>query len=260
MNTVMWAIILCGLLSLVYGALTVRAVLAADAGTPRMQEIAAAIQEGAQAYLTRQYTTIAIAGVVIFLIVGALLGWLVALGFLIGAVLSGAAGFIGMLVSVRANVRTAQASTRSLAEGLSMAFRAGAVTGLLVAGLALLGVAVYFRILTTGLGMSPTDRTVVDSHGGARLRRLADLDLRPSRRRHLHQGRRRRRRPRRQGRGRHPRGRSPQPRHHRRQRRRQRRRLRRHGRRPVRDLCRHRGGDHGAGRHLFRRPADRPRA
>jgi len=163
MNTLMWAIILCGLLSLVYGAVTVRAVLASDAGTPRMQEIAAAIQEGAQAYLARQYTTIAIAGAVIFLIVGALLGWLVALGFLIGAVLSGAAGFIGMLVSVRANVRTAQAATRSLAEGLSMAFRAGAVTGLLVAGLALLGVAVYFRILTTGLGMAPTDRTVVDS-------------------------------------------------------------------------------------------------
>ena len=163
MTMVMWAIILCGLLSLVYGALTVRAVMAADAGTPRMQEIAAAIQEGAQAYLTRQYTTIAIAGAVIFLIVGALLGWLVALGFLIGAVLSGAAGFIGMLVSVRANVRTAQASTRSLAEGLSMAFRAGAVTGLLVAGLALLGVAVYFSILTTGLGMPPTNRTVVDS-------------------------------------------------------------------------------------------------
>jgi len=163
MNTVMWAIVLCGLLSLVYSAVTVRAVMASDAGTPRMQEIAAAIQEGAQAYLTRQYTTIAIAGAVIFLIVGALLGWLVALGFLIGAVLSGAAGFIGMLVSVRANVRTAQASTRSLAEGLSMAFRAGAVTGLLVAGLALLGVAVYFRILTSGLGMSPTSRTVVDS-------------------------------------------------------------------------------------------------
>ena len=146
----MWAIIGCGLLSIVYGAYTVRAVMAADAGTPRMQEIAAAIQEGAQAYLTRQYTTIAIVGAVIFLIVGALLGWLVALGFLIGAVLSGAAGYIGMLVSVRANVRTAQAATRSLAEGLSMAFRAGAVTGLLVAGLALLGVAVYFRILTTG--------------------------------------------------------------------------------------------------------------
>ena len=163
MGTVLWAIVICGLLSLVYGALTVRAVMASSAGTQRMQEIAAAIQEGAQAYLTRQYTTIAIAGAVIFVIVGALLGWLVAIGFLIGAVLSGSAGFIGMLVSVRANVRTAQASTRSLAEGLSLAFRAGAVTGLLVAGLALLGVTVYFAILTRGMGFSPTSRTVVDS-------------------------------------------------------------------------------------------------
>jgi K(+)-stimulated pyrophosphate-energized sodium pump len=163
MALVMWAIIVCGLLSIVYGAVTVRAVMASDPGTPRMQEIAAAIQEGAQAYLTRQYSTIAIAGAVIFVIVGMLLGWLVALGFLTGAILSGAAGFIGMLVSVRANVRTAQAATRSLAEGLSMAFRAGAVTGLLVAGLALLGVAVYFHILTEGIGLSPTSRTVVDS-------------------------------------------------------------------------------------------------
>ncbi|TMJ75638.1 MAG: sodium-translocating pyrophosphatase [Alphaproteobacteria bacterium] len=159
----MWAIIGCGLLSLVYGALTVRAVMASDAGTPRMQEIAAAIQEGAQAYLARQYSTIAVAGAVIFAIVWYLLGLLVAVGFLIGAVLSGTAGFVGMLVSVRANVRTAQASTRSLAEGLSMAFRAGAVTGMLVAGLALLGVAVYYSILTVGLGLPATGRTVVDS-------------------------------------------------------------------------------------------------
>jgi K(+)-stimulated pyrophosphate-energized sodium pump len=159
----MWAIIGCGLLSLVYGAFTVRAVMASDAGTPRMQEIAAAIQEGAQAYLTRQYTTIAVAGAVIFVIVGYLLGILVAVGFLIGAVLSGTAGFVGMLVSVRANVRTAQASTRSLAEGLSMAFRAGAVTGMLVAGLALLGVAVYYSVLTVGMGLPATGRTVVDS-------------------------------------------------------------------------------------------------
>jgi K(+)-stimulated pyrophosphate-energized sodium pump len=163
MGGLMWAIIACGLLSIVYGAYTVRAVMASDAGTPRMQEIAGAIQEGAQAYLTRQYTTIAIAGAVIFIIVGALLGWLVALGFLIGAVLSGSAGFTGMLVSVRANVRTAQASTRSLADGLSMAFRAGAVTGLLVAGLALLGVSVYYGFLVGLLGLPPTGRTVVDS-------------------------------------------------------------------------------------------------
>ena len=163
MGAVMWAIIGCGLLSLVYGAFTVRAVMSSDAGTPRMQEIAAAIQEGAQAYLTRQYSTIAVAGAVIFVIVGVLLGWLVAVGFLVGAVLSGTAGFVGMLVSVRANVRTAQASTRSLAEGLSMAFRAGAVTGMLVAGLALLGVAVYYALLTSGMGLAHTSRTVVDS-------------------------------------------------------------------------------------------------
>jgi K(+)-stimulated pyrophosphate-energized sodium pump len=163
MGPVLWAIIGCGLLSLVYGAYTVRAVMAADAGTPRMQEIAAAIQEGAQAYLARQYSTIAIAGAVIFLIVAWLLGLPVAIGFLIGAALSGTAGFVGMLVSVRANVRTAQASTRSLADGLSMAFRAGAVTGLLVAGLALLGVTVYYSILTVGMQLPLTGRTVVDS-------------------------------------------------------------------------------------------------
>ena len=163
MGLVMWAIIGCGLLSLVYSALTVRAVMASDAGTPRMQEIAAAIQEGAQAYLARQYSTIAVAGAVIFAIVWYLLGLLVAVGFLTGAVLSGTAGFVGMLVSVRANVRTAQASTRSLAEGLSLAFRAGAVTGLLVAGLAVLGVAVYYSILTVGLQLPATGRTVVDS-------------------------------------------------------------------------------------------------
>jgi K(+)-stimulated pyrophosphate-energized sodium pump len=162
-STVMWVIVLCGLLAIVYAGLTARALKAADAGTVRMREIAAAIQEGAQAYLTRQYTTIAVVGVVIFVIVGLLLGWLVALGFLIGAVLSGAAGFAGMLVSVRANVRTAQAATKSLADGLSLAFRAGAVTGLLVAGLALLGVAVYFIVLTRGMGMAPTSRTVVDA-------------------------------------------------------------------------------------------------
>jgi len=163
MQSILWAIIICGLLSIAYGAFTIRAVMASDAGNARMQEIAGAIQEGAQAYLTRQYQTIAIAGVPIFIIVGLLLGWLVAIGFLIGAVLSGLAGFVGMHVSVRANVRTAQASTVSLADGLSMAFRAGAVTGLLVAGLALLGVVVYYGILTGMMGYGTTSRTVIDS-------------------------------------------------------------------------------------------------
>jgi K(+)-stimulated pyrophosphate-energized sodium pump len=156
-------IILAGLLSVAYGAWATRQLMAADAGTERMQEIATAIREGAQAYLKRQYTTIAGVGVVIFFIGWALLGILPAIGFLIGAVLSGAAGFIGMNVSVRANVRTAQAATKSLAEGLSIAFMSGAVTGLLVAGLALLGVAVYFGILTAIMGYEPTSRTVIDA-------------------------------------------------------------------------------------------------
>ncbi|MBA5776866.1 sodium-translocating pyrophosphatase [Stappia sp. F7233] len=156
-------VILCGLLSVAYGVWAVQSVMAADAGNQRMQEIAGAIQEGAQAYLTRQYTTIAIVGVVIFIIGAILLGIPVAIGFAIGAVLSAAAGFIGMLVSVRANVRTAQAASQSLAAGLEIAFKSGAVTGMLVAGLALLGVAVYFLILTGFAGYEPTDRVVIDA-------------------------------------------------------------------------------------------------
>ncbi len=163
MNQVLWIIIAGGALSIVYGALTTRSLLAASPGNARMQEIAAAIQEGAQAYLTRQYTTIAIAGAVIFVVLTVLLSITVGIGFLIGAVLSGAAGFIGMLVSVRANVRTTQASSQGLAQGLSMAFKAGAVTGLLVAGLALLGVTCYYFVLTGALGYAPNDRRVIDA-------------------------------------------------------------------------------------------------
>jgi K(+)-stimulated pyrophosphate-energized sodium pump len=163
MDNMLWLIIAAGVLSLVYGAWTIRELLAADAGSARMQEIAAAIQEGAEAYLTRQYTTIAIVGAVIFVIVAVLLGIAVAMGFLLGAVMSGLAGFIGMLVSVRANVRTTQASSQSLAAGLSMAFRSGAVTGMLVAGLALLSIAGYYAVLTGPLGYSIADRTVVDA-------------------------------------------------------------------------------------------------
>lgn len=161
--TALWVIVLCGALSIVYAAWATSSVLKADAGNARMQEIAAAVAEGAQAYLRRQYITIGMVGVVIFVLLAWLLGILVAVGFLIGAVLSGAAGFIGMNVSVRANVRTAQAATTSLAGGLELAFKAGAITGLLVAGLALLGVTLYFIYLTQFAGLAASSRTVIDA-------------------------------------------------------------------------------------------------
>ena len=159
----MGLIILCGLLSIVYGVYTVNSVMSADPGSQRMQEISGAVREGAQAYLKRQYATIGGVGVVVFVILGLLLSWTVAIGFAIGAILSGAAGFIGMNVSVRANVRTAQAATKSLAGGLDIAYRSGAVTGLLVAGLALLGVSGYFAILTGPLGHGHADRVTIDA-------------------------------------------------------------------------------------------------
>jgi len=163
MNSVLPLVIGAGLLAVLYGAVQTWLLLKASPGNDKMQEIAAAIQEGAQAYLRRQYTTIAMVGVVILLALGFLLGVKEAIGFLIGAVLSGLAGFAGMLISVRANVRTAQAASESLAKGLSLAFRSGAVTGMLVAGFALLGVAGYYAILTKHLGLDPTSRDVVDS-------------------------------------------------------------------------------------------------
>jgi K(+)-stimulated pyrophosphate-energized sodium pump len=163
MTAALWAIIACGLLSIVYGIWAIQSVMASDPGNERMREIAAAIAEGAQAYLKRQYTTVAIVGVVIFVLVTFLLGIYVAIGFAIGAILSAAAGFIGMNVSVRANVRTAQAATVSLGDGLSVAFKSGAVTGMLVAGLALLGVTVYFWLLTGPMGFGHTSRTVIDA-------------------------------------------------------------------------------------------------
>src|SRR5579864_132642 len=161
--TALWLIVFCGALSVAYAIWATSSVLSADAGNPRMQEIAAAVREGAQAYLRRQYATIGIVGVVIFALLAYFLGVLVAGGFAIGAILSGAAGFIGMNVSVRANVRTAQAAITSLAGGLELAFKAGAITGLLVAGLALLGVTLYFGYLIGTLHLAPGDRTVIDA-------------------------------------------------------------------------------------------------
>src|SRR5690349_8884183 len=157
-----WVVIAGGVLALLYGILTSRQVLAANAGTPRMQEISSAVQVGARAYLNRQYRTIAIAGVIIFLILLATLGWRTGVGFLIGAVLSGAAGYIGMNVSVRSNVRTAQAARDGLAAGLGIAFKAGAVTGMLVVGLGLLGVSLYYFFLRWSLP-GPDTRPIVEA-------------------------------------------------------------------------------------------------
>jgi K(+)-stimulated pyrophosphate-energized sodium pump len=161
--TVVLVAIACGLIAVLYGFITSRQVLASSAGNEKMQDIAAAIQEGAQAYLGRQYTAIAIVGVVVAILVFVFLGATSTFGFLIGALLSGAAGYIGMNISVRANVRTAEAARTSLQKGLTIAFRAGAVTGMLVAGLALLAISIFFYVLVNVEGYNPADRVVVDS-------------------------------------------------------------------------------------------------
>ena len=155
--------IVCGLAAVAYGIVTSRQVLGASPGNARMQEIAVAIQEGAGAYLQRQYMAIGIVGVIVAVLVAIFLGLVPAIGFVVGAVLSGATGFIGMNISVRANVRTAEAARNSLQAGLTMAFRSGAVTGMLVAGLALLAIAGYFYSLTHFGHMEATSRPVINA-------------------------------------------------------------------------------------------------
>ncbi|MDQ3144977.1 MAG: sodium/proton-translocating pyrophosphatase, partial [Pseudomonadota bacterium] len=162
MNLVLIAIA-CGVVALLYGILTSQQVLRASPGNQRMIEIAAAIQEGASAYLRRQYMAITVVGVVVAVIVFIFLGGLSASGFVLGALLSGATGFVGMNISVRANVRTAQAASIGLQQGLTMAFRAGAITGMLVAGLALLAIAGFFYYLVAIAGNAPNDRVVIDA-------------------------------------------------------------------------------------------------
>ena len=159
-SNILQLIILAGLLSIVYGYFTGKNILSYSTGNSKMQEIASAIQVGAKAYLNRQYKTIAIVGVVVLVIISYAFSILVGLGYLIGATLSGIAGYVGMLVSVQANVRTAEASRKGLSQGLSIAFKSGAVTGMLVAGLALLAIAVYYYLL---LSFGVDEREIVNA-------------------------------------------------------------------------------------------------
>jgi K(+)-stimulated pyrophosphate-energized sodium pump len=168
--TYYWAVIVCGALALVYGIWATKSVLAASAGNQRMQEIAAAVQEGAKAYLNKQYTTIGAVGIVVAVILFFALSKLSALGFVIGAILSGVTGYIGMNVSVRANVRTAEAARQSMSHALAIAAKSGAITGLLVVGLGLLGVAGYYMFLrSTGTEMRPMLEALVGLSFGASL-------------------------------------------------------------------------------------------
>jgi K(+)-stimulated pyrophosphate-energized sodium pump len=163
MENILEIVIACGVLAIIYGMVTRSKILAASPGNERMQEIAGAIQEGAKAYLSRQYRAISVVGIAVTAVLYLTLGGYAATGFVIGATLSGAAGYIGMLISVKANVRTTEAVRTGLQAGLTLAFRAGAVTGMLVAGLALLGVAIYYYYLTNTMGLAVDDRIVINS-------------------------------------------------------------------------------------------------
>ncbi len=185
-DQVLWLAIVAGIAALIYGVVFVNWINNQSPGNARMQEIAAAIQAGAQAYLNRQYSTIALVGVILFVVLGVALNWATAGGFAVGAILSGLAGYVGMNVSVRANVRTAHAASQSLNAALQVAFRGGAITGMLVVGLGLLGVTGYFWALKdTSVGVDGALHSLIGLAFGGSLISI----FRASGWRHLHQGR-----------------------------------------------------------------------